>query len=350
MKLKDYFERIFVINLPYKEERRARLTSHLAELGLAEPEDITWVRAVSGEKCPAPAYFQAGNGAWGCLHSHLRIVQDAIMDGLGNYLVLEDDVVFHEDSMRCLARFWEELPADWGQIYLGGQHLHDPEEVDGRPFVLRARNINRTHAFALRNVAFQAFQKHITHAPDYMRDNWHIDHQLGAAHERMDWNVYVPAWWVAGQEEGTSNISGRVTPRHWWNHHRHGGELPFIYLDEPPATEGERDRLMRQLHFGYNRKPDSVEDVGLDDCVGSPDALRRWLGMIAAEAIRHWMLPAIWHPSISIEEVRRLWDPGVLRLGEADIDVLLRYPGNGLFEHPLNSEGGVRRRRRVSAA
>lgn len=350
MKLKDYFERIFVISLPHKEDRRERLVNQLKELGLAEPEDLVWVRAVSGEKCPPPAYFQAGAGAWGCLHSHLRIVQDALMDGLENYLVLEDDVLFHESSAKCLERFMEEMPDDWGQIYLGGQHLQDPAEVEGTSFVLRAKNINRTHAFALRRTAFTTFQKHISHAPDYMRENWHIDHQLGTAHERMDWNVYVPAWWIAGQEEGVSNISEQATPRHWWNHHRYSDGLPFIYLDEEPESESGRAELMRRLHFGYKRKENSLEDVGLDYCVGSPDSLRSWLKLIASEAIRHWMLPAIWHPEISYEEVCKHWAPGVVRLGDADLEELLRYPANGLFEHPINSEVACGKKGRISAA
>ena len=91
--LTDSFERIYVINLPYKGDRRERLTSHLGALGLADPKALTWVRALSGDWCPPPAWFKAGNGAWGCLQSHIRIVQDAIMDGIDNFLVLEDDVL-----------------------------------------------------------------------------------------------------------------------------------------------------------------------------------------------------------------------------------------------------------------
>ena len=336
--LTEHFERIFVINLPYKRDRRERLTRHLEQMQLADPGSLHWVRAVSGEICPPPGYFKAGGGAWGCLQSHLRIAQDAAMDRLHNYLVLEDDVVFHEQSGSDLARLMAELPDDWGQVYLGGQHLKDPEPVEGSPFVFRCRNVNRTHAFALRNAAFPAFQQHICHAPDYIDRPWHIDHQLGIAHERGDWKVYAPAWWIAGQEEGSSNISGRKTPRYWWHYHEYAAGLPFIFVEPSPAGENIPEELHRHLHFGNNLKTGTLEDVGLDACAGSPGALQTWLRMIAREAISHWKLPAISHPRISLREAADSWGSKVIPLDHADVSKLVCYPGNGLFPHPLNGK------------
>ena len=62
MKLTDCFDRVHVINLPYKEDRRERLSTHLREVGLADPDELHWERAISGDQCWAPAYFLAGNG------------------------------------------------------------------------------------------------------------------------------------------------------------------------------------------------------------------------------------------------------------------------------------------------
>lgn len=339
MKLTDHFERVFVINLPYKEDRRIRLARHLEKKGLASPDDLVWVRAISGEMCPPPEFFKAGGGAWGCLQSHLRIVQDAIMDRLENYLVLEDDAVFHDDSAAHLERFMREVPADWGQVYLGGQHLRDPEPVEGSPFVFRSRNVNRTHAFALKRSAFAMFQQHVTHAPDYIQNGpWHIDHQLGIAHERGDWKVYSPAWWIAGQEEGSSNISGRTTPRYWWNFSGYSPGLPFVFVDPLQTSPALREEMSKHLHFGNNLKEGTLEDVGLDACVGSPGALKSWLKMIAREAIDHWRLPAISHPSISFDMVCENWGAKVLRSESANLASLSNYPANGLFPHPLNSK------------
>jgi GR25 family glycosyltransferase involved in LPS biosynthesis len=335
MKLAEKFERIYVINLPYKPDRRERLERHLRILGLAEPEDLTWFRAISGEECWPPAYFSAGGGAWGCLQSHLHIVQNAIMDGLENYLVLEDDAVFLTRSSHLLETFLSDVPDDWGQIYLGGQHLKEPQTIEGSDLVFRCGNVNRTHAFALHRRAMAKFQQHIAHAPEYIqRGGWHIDHQLGLAHERNEWNVYAPSWWVAGQDSGPSNISGRHNPRMWWQPAQYSRELPFIYAPESQQTIFERN-LESSVHFGYNLKLGTKQDVGLDNSLKSPEWLTSWLEMIAREAMDQQLLPGIQHPKISIEMVRELWPAGVKSIEETDLETLIDYPFNLLFDHPV---------------
>ena len=332
----DYFEKVFVINLSCKPDRRERLSENLGRVGLAEPREIAWVRAISGDWCCPPHYYKAGNGAWGCLQTHLRIVQDAIMDKLENYLVLEDDAVFHEDAADHLDRFMREVPEDWGQVYLGGQHLRAPSGVEESPFVFRCHNVNRTHAFALRKSAFVCFQQHISHAPDYLaQPDFHIDHQLGVAHERGAWQTYAPTWWLAGQEEGSSNISGRHNPRNWWHYHGFSKGLPFVHVD-PSWGPAEHGGLFELLHFGNNLKEESFEDVGLDRCVNNPHELYRWLEMIAREALELWKLPALQHDGISREEVEKLWSRGTRSGEDEELAQLVKYPQNGLFAHALN--------------
>ena len=349
--------RIYILNLPYKPDRRERLAAHLAELELFPAERIRWVRALSGDWSPGPAWWKSGNGAWGCLMSHLHVVHDAIMDGLESYVVLEDDVCFQPRAKEMLTRLMQEVPEDWDQIYLGGQHLKTPQEVPGCPFVLRGVNVNRTHAFVLRRKAFAAFQRHIMHAPDYMaHPGWHIDHQLGQAHERRDWNVYCPAWWIAGQDEGSSNISGRTNPRMWWHPWIYSDRLPFIHVPAEVRNNLPEETRVR-LHFGNNLHSGTLEDRGLEEVLESDERLRDWLGMIAREAMDMEKLPAIQHPGIPLERLRRHWVAGVHPLAEAPVDRWIGYPWNGLLAHPLNegaaSDGGHVLRlpgRRVSAA
>lgn len=337
MRLRDCFERIYVINLPYKSDRRERLERHLQELGLAKPDDITWVRAISGDWCRPPTYFQAGGGAWGCLQSHTRIVQDAIMDHLENYLVLEDDAIFHRRSSELLDWFMKDLPSDWGQLYLGGQHIREPEPLEDKPFIFRCTNVNRTHAFALHNRAMLKFSQHIANAPDYIANgSWHVDHQLGTAHQRENWKTYAPAWWISGQSEGPSNISGNNNPQLWWHPSRFSRGLPFVHVEDSLDSAG-MDAVRQFVHFGNNLKYDTLEDIGLDVCVDSDFALGEWLEMIAREAIEMGRLPGLQHPRIPTDRLNSYWAAGVHRYREiADLGRLADYPYNGLFPHPLN--------------
>jgi len=309
-KLCDYFERIRVLNLPYKQERRERLTKHLEELGMGE--GVGWVRAYSGDKITPPAWWNAGNGAWGCLLSHANLIAEALADDVESLLLMEDDVVFRTNTAEMLDVFMKQVPSDWGQIYLGGQHLADPLPVPMRPFVLKAKCVNRTHAFVIHKRAMEALHRHIWHAPDYIahQGGWHVDHQLGIAHEREDWPVYAPAYWIAGQDEEWSNISGRYNTRHWWHPKQWATHLPFVYL--PSAAGDQMEADAKSLHGGYNLKPGTFEDIALDVAAISDDRLLKWLECIATEALDIERLPALQHPAVTPERLSRLWKGGVV--------------------------------------
>lgn len=333
---------LFIINLQYKPDRRERLTAHLLESGIIrDPADIHWVKAISGDWCRPPHWWRSGNGAWGCLMSHLRVVQDATMDGLESYMVLEDDAVFQPRAVEMLARLMREVPDDWDQIYLGGQHLKPVEPVAGSPFVVRANNVNRTHGFILRRRAFAKFQQHIMHAPDYIaHPGWHIDHQLGVAHERRDWNVYAPAWWICGQEAGGSNISGRTNPRLWWHPSAYSHHLPVILMP-PQPDPALAEKLAPHIHCGNNVLAGTFQDRGLEAALTSHERLRDWLAMIAREALDQEKLPAFQHPDLTLERLRQARPPGaaaVYPAEEARPEEWTGYPWNGLFPHPLNAK------------
>jgi hypothetical protein len=89
MTLTDAFEKVFILTLPGAGERRAVLEGHLREVGIVDLGRVTWVRAVAGSVCPPPIWFRAGEGAWGCFCSHVRMAQDAAMDGVGAYFAIE---------------------------------------------------------------------------------------------------------------------------------------------------------------------------------------------------------------------------------------------------------------------
>lgn len=343
MTLDEAFERVYVINLPFKVARREKLEQNLKTTGIVDPKKVFWERGVYGDWAPAPSWWGAGNGAWGCLMSHVRIAQDAAQDAVASYCVLEDDVVFHHRAQEMLDEFMTEVPDDWGQIYLGGQFLHQkPEPVS--PWVVRPYNVNRTHAFALRKPAIPRFLQHVMHAPDYLNicdtseeclsytpNNYHIDHQLGRAHERRDWNVYAPTWWLAGQDEGPSSISGKTNVAMWWHWRSRGHCLPYLYLTSEHDVFA-RELAERHLHCGYNLFDNSFIDIGLTRNLSDLE-LESWLQMIAGEAIERWRIPAFEVPAKYPELIKRIesiWKHGVFILSKEKLAEVLDYPFNGL--------------------
>lgn len=87
--LRALFERIFVINLAERQDRRKEIAEQLALVGLSFEDPLV-------ELFPAVRPADRGNfptiGARGCFMSHLGIIERAVDLGLTRILILEDDM------------------------------------------------------------------------------------------------------------------------------------------------------------------------------------------------------------------------------------------------------------------
>ena len=103
-------------------------------------------------------------------------------------------------------------------IYLGGQHL-SPPVATAVPGVLRGVNVNRTHAYLLRNTerVRRAYWRLCEMRGEPGRRQ-HVDYVLGGMHSRNELTTYCPVRWFCGQAAGVSMTSGRVTKAEkWWD-------------------------------------------------------------------------------------------------------------------------------------
>ncbi len=332
----EYFDRITILTLDPHGDRAQSTLAELAEKELTESAALT--HAYRGDEMLAPAWFKASAGAWGCLKSQIRVIEDALRDRVRCLLVLEDDCIWLPDAARLAREFLTEVPADWGQIYFGGQlrAKFPSEALTGKVACLRARSVHRTHAYAVSRATMPRLLQHIQHAPDYIRaaarkngKKRHLDHQLETAHQRGDWPVYVPSYWLAGQRENYSVVRQREEPERWWQvppkqpHHY----TPLVVADKAP-TPAEK----RQLYFGCRL---SLGDPTIDEDVARAQgktALLRIMKTVAQEALKDRRVPALhpWEEKRAILE--RCWPAGVLRLS-AKPD-LARWCGTLCYPHP----------------
>lgn len=229
--LYEFFDRVVVVNLDRRQDRMERFRRHLAHIGWPF-KPVERVRAIDGLKVRPPGWFHAGGGAWGCMMSHLRIIEDAMMDDVQSLLVLEDDVYFGNDFRNQVARFLRKVPKDWQQIYLGGQHLKQrkqpPQAINDE--VVAPYNVNRTHAYALHKRGLSQTYRWLTDFKTHAQNSGHhIDHRLGVLHGNTSFKVYAPVRWLAGQYESVSNIKGQRMPSRIWNGHRVENQtIPFV--------------------------------------------------------------------------------------------------------------------------
>jgi SAM-dependent methyltransferase len=205
--------RVVVINL---QRRPDRLLSFQARFPVALwpgrlPERVV---GLDGAKLGKPAWFDQQEGAWGCLRTHLRLIEDAIeLDQ--DVLIFEDDVIFAADFAERIGPFLAAVPDDWDMVYLGGLHrlAAQAPPVRVNELVARARAVTTTYAYGLRASFLRRAYPLLLEMEQH-----HIDQMWARLMLAHRWNVYCPAdRWLCGMDAGQSDICERyyATPRFW---------------------------------------------------------------------------------------------------------------------------------------
>lgn len=117
MLVKDFFERVYIINLPERVDRRKEIAHELDKAGLSlsvnNVEIFPAIRPDSADKFSSISIR-------GCFLSHLAILKQAKREGLANILVIEDDLTISKKFTSNQQTIVEQLAkSDWGFVYLG---------------------------------------------------------------------------------------------------------------------------------------------------------------------------------------------------------------------------------------
>jgi len=313
-KLKYFFDQVWVINLKRREDRLEQFLSEInkSQWPFRRPQVFN---AIEGDKVGVPKFWQTGGGSYGCLRSHLVLLERAIQDDIGSVLVLEDDAVFMNTFGKDVADFLAKVPDDWQCLMLGGQHVNS-KPFSVVPGIIRAGaggGIQRTHCYALRgHEIMQALYQTWANAAV------HCDWVMGPCTAKF--NTYAPDPFLVGQAEGDSDISGQQNPSKFWR--SPSGTEPVIVLRAPRLVmEALRNK---GWHGGFARDPATGIDEGLcdiftDTTLGLPQRsvrLRHWIDMIQGEVVS-MIEPAIctvWHPAVDASMVRPLVKGNVIEI------------------------------------
>ena len=115
--VREYFDAIYVINLPDRSDRREEMHRQLARIGLSFQTSNVFL-------FPACRPTDKGEfettGARGCFLSHLRILENAAQRSLSRILVLEDDLNFVDDFSSRVHPLLRHLASSGWSIFYGG--------------------------------------------------------------------------------------------------------------------------------------------------------------------------------------------------------------------------------------
>lgn len=158
----NFFDCVYVINLPSRKDRLDALKIEIKKIGLCEPH--IEVRVPYAPIVDDPGGFPS-TGVYGNFLSHLGIIRDVRERGLTRALVLEDDAIFRselrswsrqEELLEALARGdWRvgsdgssEGAADWGMWFLG-HRLRKELKGAKRPLAATTLPFNWAHCYAV---------------------------------------------------------------------------------------------------------------------------------------------------------------------------------------------------------
>lgn len=189
----DYFDKIYLINLP---QRTDRLSYSMQEL---RKYDIHY--------SIFPAVY-ATNGRKGLLQTMFRIFEEAIKAKYKRILVFEDDIRFIADPNEVMPKCIEQMPGWYDLFYLGCNHPKPFKEFYSKN-ILKVERALSSHAVAYTQLAMQQIilWEHILSSEDFDKP-----YDILIAEIIHPWETSYCAFpMIATQIPGHSDIEGRWT-------------------------------------------------------------------------------------------------------------------------------------------
>lgn len=121
------WDKIYIINLERRPDRKKEMMNKLEKLGL---ENYEFVNAVDGQKDKIKNSYEklkidkktkiSSQGHYGCSLSHIKVLKKAKENGYKKIMVLEDDIDFDDDFINKINKI---MVPKFDFLYLGGPIL-----------------------------------------------------------------------------------------------------------------------------------------------------------------------------------------------------------------------------------
>jgi len=184
------FDKVFFINRDADEERLRVLTARLQALDI-EAERFAPI--------PDPSPGRS------CALTHAAVVREACSRGLGNVLILEDDVVFHSELPALWPRVAAQLAStEYDLFYL---YRWESPQDEWPCEVIRASGTLCTHCYAVHGRYFERFIELVESNSDRFVDLVLRDEREAA--------IYATSVNLAGQDAGVSLIDNQKKGLRW---------------------------------------------------------------------------------------------------------------------------------------
>lgn len=202
MNLNDFFPNKVCINLDKRSDRWEKMRSKFAQHNI---ERVVRFPALDGRTLELPASWDYLPGAYGCLRSHLAVIEQAREQARQSVLIFEDDAVFDPQLNARFTEYVKQLPQDWDMVLFGGLHGEAPRKVSRN--VVKVTYSLSTYAYAMKHTIYDGFIEVNRQALKVLDEN------TRSLQNRFNCYCFMPH--LAWVEEDYSDVSEERTS-HWW--------------------------------------------------------------------------------------------------------------------------------------
>jgi GR25 family glycosyltransferase involved in LPS biosynthesis len=152
MNLNECFPNKVCINLDRRTDRWQKMLARFAQHDIQQVDRFA---ALDGKSLAIPAEWAHLPGAYGCLRSHLSVIELARTEARQSVLIFEDDAVFDPQFNARFAACINQVPGDWDMLLFGGLHGEPPHRVSNN--VTRVTHSLSTYAYAMKHTIYDGF-------------------------------------------------------------------------------------------------------------------------------------------------------------------------------------------------
>ncbi len=206
MKITDFFDKTFCINLERRSDRWEECLIEFNKYGL---KNINRFNAVDGKELPQVISGFVTPSRLALVLTNMKILEEALENNYKSILILEDDVEFNHQVID-MEDYFKMLPDDWDMLYFGGNHnthmnVNPPIIVNEK--VCKLHTTYSTHCVAING-------KSISKVYDRIKKR---DNALDVIYVELQntLNVYSFYPMIATQRVSFSDIENRITDYKW---------------------------------------------------------------------------------------------------------------------------------------
>jgi len=209
MKLNEYFDKIYCINLDRRVDRWEECQKIFSKHNL----EVERFSAIDGSKENYNLGYPYDSELAGAI-SHTKVIEKAKELNFKNVLILEDDVDFINNLEKLFNNFINDVPKNWDGILFGGNHVGGYTHLNDN--IIKVNRSYALHAYGLNSKVFSEtidymnsrIQNVIDYGKDVIKTSVAADFFMADLQRINNWYCFRPH--LAWQRAGFSDIQNTI--------------------------------------------------------------------------------------------------------------------------------------------